>query len=136
MEQAQPLLLQWIPPKTRTDINRWGATIDDFCLIFNFWKKITNTRVPQAVPITTWTHALAAFMQIGGKIAPFPQTCHNVAMACYKFKVCPPNLYTKNALNMTPFFHEMQDHQRSRWLPFFPLKLSSQKGFSWHALGI
>ena len=128
MEQAQPLLLQWIPPKTRTDINRWGATIDDFCLVFNFWTKITTTRVPQAVPITTWTHALAAFIQIGGKIAPFLQICQNVAMACYKFKVLSTQLIHEKCLEHDTFFHEMQNHQRSRWLPFLPLEAAFPEG--------
>ena len=85
-KHAELLPLQWKPPLTRTDLNKWAATPTDYALIFPFWTRATFTESPQATKIKTWSQALAIFVQVGGKAAPFLARCLNVGMAAYKFK--------------------------------------------------
>ena len=82
-KRAELLPLQWKPPVSRTDLNKWAATPEDFALIFSFWTRTTLAQSPHAVAIKTWSQALAIFVQVGGKTAPFLTVCQNVGMAAY-----------------------------------------------------
>ena len=122
-KHAQLLPLMWKPPVTRTDLNKWAATLEDYALIFSFWTRATFVQSPQAVAIKTWSQALAIFVQVGVKIAPFLTKCQNVGMAAYKFKALSAHLLNL-ALQQEQHFSLYDPPLPSKWLPFFPLELS------------
>ena len=72
---ATALPLQWNPPTTRTEWNKWGSTTQDFALVFSFWTRWTQKHYQDAVKIHTWTQALALFVRYGGAFADFLQQC-------------------------------------------------------------
>ena len=80
---AELFPLQWKPPLTRTDLNKWSATLEDYALTFSFWTRATFVVSPRAVLIKTWSQALAIFVQVGGKAAPLLTKCLNVGMAAF-----------------------------------------------------
>ena len=121
--QAELLPLQWKPPNTRTDSNRWGAPPIDYSLIFSFWSHMTHFNSLAAVKIKTWSQALAIFIQVGGKTAPFLAKCLNVGMAAYKFRTLSTHLL--NAAYEHCDVLQLQDPPLpSKWLPFLPLETS------------
>ena len=122
-KHAQLLPLVWKPPVTRTDLNKWAATLEDYALIFSFWTRTTFVQSQQAVAIKTWSQALAIFVQVGGKLAPFLTKCQNVGMAAYKFKALSAHLLNL-ALPHNQSFGLYDPPLPSKWLPFFPLELS------------
>ena len=63
---AMPLYLTWLPPSTCTAINQWGATLQDYNFLFSFWTKTTSEPDANLVRLSTWTQALAIFIQLGG----------------------------------------------------------------------
>ena len=63
--------LKWNPPSTRTSWNKWGSTARDFARLFSFWSKWTTQPAEAAIPVRTWTQALAFFVQNGGSCADF-----------------------------------------------------------------
>ena len=81
---SQDLPLQWNPPATRTEWNKWGSSVKDFVLIFSFWTTWTNKTCDAAVKIRTWTQVLALFIQHGGIEADFLGQCQFIGMAAYK----------------------------------------------------
>ena len=83
---ADLLPLQWRPPLARTDLNKWAATPAGHFLIFSFWTRATLTKSSHATKIKTWSQALAIFIQVGGKAAPFLAKCLNVGTAAYNLK--------------------------------------------------
>ena len=72
---ATALPLQWNPPTTRTEWNKWGSTSQDFALVFSFWTRWTQKHCQDAVKVHTWTQALALFVRYGGVSADFLQQC-------------------------------------------------------------
>ena len=122
-KSAELLPLQWKPPVSRTDLNKWAATLEDFALIFSFWTRTTLARSPRAVVIKTWSQALAIFIQVGGRTAPFLTVCQNVGMAAYKFKALSMHLLNR-ALEQDQHFSLYDPPLPSKWLPFLPLELS------------
>ena len=127
-KRAELLPLQWKPPVSRTDLNKWAATLEDFALIFSFWTRTTLVRSPQAVDIKTWSQALAIFVQVGGRHAPFLTICQNVGMAAYKFKALSLHLLNR-ALEQDLHFSLYDPPLPSKWLPFLPLELSFPSEF-------
>ena len=113
----------WKPPITRTDLNKWAATLEDYALIFSFWTRTTFVHSPQAVAIKTWSQALAIFVQVGGKLDPFLTKCQNVGMAAYKFQALSAHLLNL-ALQQNQRFSLYDPPLPSQWLAFFPLELS------------
>ena len=122
-KHAELFPLQWKPPFTRTDLNKWSATLEDYALIFSFWTRATFIVKPQAVAIKTWSQALAIFVQVGGKAAPFLTKCLNVGMAAYKFKALSAHLLN-SAFEQNQRFSLYDPPLPSKWLPFLPLELS------------
>ena len=83
----------------------------------------TFTESPHATKIKTWSQALAIFIQVGGKAAPFLSKCLNVGMAAYKFRTLPSHLLNaayENCENL-----QLQNPPLpTKWLPFLPLETS------------
>ena len=119
-----PLMpLMWKPPGTRTELNKWAATLEDLALISSFWTRTTFVQAPAAVVIKTRSQALAIFVQVGGKIAPFLTKCQNVGMAAYKFKALSAHLLSLTLEGDQPF-NLYDPPLPCKWLPFFPLELT------------
>ena len=76
-----------------------------------------------ATKIKTWSQALAIFIQVGGKAAPFLARCLNVGMAAYKFKALSSHLLT-SACEHCQRFSLYDPPLPSKWLPFLPLERS------------
>ena len=87
LDLVTALPLEWNPPSTRTEWNKWGSTTQDFALVFSFWTRWTQKHCQEAVKIHTWTQALALFVRYGGASADFLQQCQFVGMAAYKLRV-------------------------------------------------
>ena len=123
------LPLTWDPPVCRTAINKWGASMQDFYLIFSFWARISVQEQPLHTPILTWSHALAIFVQVGGCNAPFLASCQNLGMAAYKFRVLSQNLLRSSCAtdDIADIIGEPQEH--TKWMSFlatepaFPAKM-------------
>ena len=49
---ATALPLQWNPPATRTEWNKWGSTCQDFPLVFSFWTRWTQKHSHDAVKVS------------------------------------------------------------------------------------
>ena len=62
---ATPLHLTWLPPSTCAAINQCGATLQDYNFLFSFWTKTTSDPYANLVCLSTWTQALAIFIQLG-----------------------------------------------------------------------
>ena len=122
-KHAELFPLQWKPPRTRTDLNKWSATLEDYALIFSFWIRATFNVMPQAVAIKTWSQALAIFVPVGGKAAPFLTKCLNVGMAACKFKALSAHLLN-SAFEQNQRFSLYDPPLPSKWLPSLPLELS------------
>ena len=117
---ATPLHLTWLPPCTRTAINLWGATLQDYNYIFSFWTKTTTEPDESLTCLSTWTQALAIFIQLGGNGAPFLARCRNLTMAVFKFKVLSYNLL-KNQPGFAKLVEELdEDTEATKWLTIFP----------------
>ena len=56
--EATPLQLTWMPPSSRTAINQWGATLQDYNFIFSFWTKTTTDPDENLQCLSTWTQHL------------------------------------------------------------------------------
>ena len=117
---ANALPLQWNPPITRTEWNKWGSTCQDFALIFSFWTKWTQKQSNNAVKIHTWTQALALFVRHGGAIADFLQQCQFVGMAAYKLRVLTSFLFQTQ--HQDPVLSNLQfsKNDQAKWLESFP----------------
>ena len=117
---AAPLPLEWKPPSTRTAINQWGATLQDYSCIFSFWTKTSTQDDDNLVRLTTWTQALAVFIQIGGNAAPFLSRCPNLTMAVFKFKVlsCKILKAQTELADLASMLDE--EAETSKWLTVFP----------------
>ena len=117
---AAPLPLEWKPPSTRTAINQWGATLQDYSCIFSFWTKTSTQNDDNLVRLTTWTQALAVFIQIGGNAAPFLSRCPNLTMAVFKFKVlsCKILKAQTELADLASMLDE--EDETSKWLTVFP----------------
>ena len=120
-----PLLpLQWKPLTTRTAINLWGATLKDFNLLFTFWAKATMHDVHRFTPVTTWTHTLAIFLQVGGHAAPFLTRCPNIAMAAFKFRTLSAHLLKAQSSieGISALFES--ENRTAKWLSAFPREVA------------
>ena len=62
---AMPLYLTWLLPSTCIASNQWGATPQDYNFLFSFWTKTTSDPDANLVRLSTWTQALAIFIQLG-----------------------------------------------------------------------
>ena len=122
------LPLSWKPPSNRTALNRWGATMQDFNLMFSFWSRATICECEASVAVRTWTQALAIFIQVGGACAPFLATCQNVGMAAYKFRVL--SSYVIKGQCDDEQIHAVFDAPASniKWLNFLPAELQFPDG--------
>ena len=114
------LPLQWNPPITRTDWNRWGSTCQDFALIFSFWSRWTQKQNNEAVRIYTWTQALALFVRHGGAIADFLQQCQFVGMAAYKLRILTSFLFQTQHQNPILGNLPFSNHDQTKWLESLP----------------
>ena len=117
---AEPLPLEWKPPSTRTAIYQWGATLQDYSCIFSFWTKTTTQDDDNLVRLTTWTQALAVFIQIGGNAAPFLSRCPNLTMAVFKFKVLSCKILKAQTALADLAVMLDEDVETNKWLTVFP----------------
>ena len=117
---ANALPLQWNPPTTRTEWNKWGSTCQDFALIFSFGTKWTQKQSNNAVKIHTWTQALALFVRHGGAIADFLQQCQFVGMAAYKLRVLTSFLFQTQQQDPVLSNLQFSNHAQTKWLESFP----------------
>ena len=117
---ATLLQLTWMPPSSRTAINQWGATLQDYNFIFSFWTKTTTDPDENLQCLSTWTQALAIFIQLGGNGAPFLARCPNLSMAVFKFKVLSYNLL-KNQPGLEKLIQDLDEEpENTKWLTIFP----------------
>ena len=117
---SQALPLQWNPPGTRTEWNKWGSSVKDFALIFSFWTKWTNKHCNAAVKIRTWTQALALFVQHGGVEAGFLGQCQFLGMAAFKLRVLTSFLFLTQQQNSDLHGMTFPNDQQAKWLEAFP----------------
>ena len=125
---ADALPLQWNPPISRTDWNRWGSTCQDFALIFSFWSRWTQKQSNEAVKIYTWTQALALFVRHGGAIADFLQQCQFVGMAAYKLRVLTSFLFQTQHQNPILSNLQFSNHNQTKWLESLPNETAFPEG--------
>ena len=125
---ADALPLQWNPPSTRTEWNKWGSTCQDFALIFTFWAKWTQKQSNDAVKILTWTQALALFVKHGGATADFLLQCQFVGMAAYKFRVLTSFLFLTQQQNPVLSNLQFPNRDQTKWLESFPNETAFPEG--------
>ena len=117
---AMPLYLTWLPPSTCTAINQWGATLQDYNFLLSFWTTTTSDPDANLVCLSTWTQALAIFIQLGGNAAPFLARCPNLTMAVFKFKILSYSLL-KNQPGLEKLLENMDaDCGEAKRLTVFP----------------
>ena len=117
---VMPLHLTWLPPSTCTAINEWGATLQDYNCLFLFWAKTTTESNENLICLSTWTQALAIFIQLGGNGALFLARCTNLTMAVFKVKVLSYNLL-KGQPGLEKLVEDMDaDTGTAKWLTVFP----------------
>ena len=126
LSNAMPL--QWNPPVTRTDWNKWGSSIQDFSLIFSFWTRWTQKQSDVAIKVLTWSQALALFVRHGGVMADFLKQCQFVGMAAYKLRVLSSFLFQTQHQNSELSNLRFDNQNQAKWLEAFPSETAFPDG--------
>ena len=117
---SNTLRMQWIPPLTRTEWNKWGGTSKDFALIFSFWTKWTQKHCDEAVKVHIWTQVLALFIRYGGAAADFLQQYQFVGMAAYKLRTLSNFMLLSQHQEATLKNLNFSNNTQDKWLESFP----------------